>query len=201
MIRSKKKNSLTFLPILLLVINLSAQEVNLFTKEKIEEYAQFLLLSNQYAYAAEEYERLVFMEPVNESYQVGLLRAYRLGAEYRKGLTVYEHLRESNAQPGFELVKEYSKLSLLDGNMQNLQQIVSNKATDYDFRNNLDLTMRLLSHPEYDLNLEGLDQGVLDKGLLDLYDASQAIHYKSRFLAGSLSALTVSYTHLTLPTN
>jgi uncharacterized membrane protein len=188
MIQLKRRISLLFIAIFI-SLALFGQDTDLYSKENIEEYAKFLFNSNQYTYAAEEYERLVFMDRQNENYQVGLLRSYRFAGEYDKGIRAFDLLHDREVKPGFDLIREYSKINLMGGNIGNLNLLIMDPTLDQDFRSNLDLTLRLISHPEYVATLEGLDDNLLDKGLLDLYHESSTLKYKSRFLAGSLSAV------------
>lgn len=173
----------------LVSLSIFSQETDLFSEKHIGEYARFLFNTNQYSYAAEEYERLVFMDRTNVDYQVNLLRSYRLAGEYEKGLNAFGHLQTSSHEPGSALMKEYSKISLLSGNAENLRTMLREWPMDKSFRDNLDLTMRLISYPQYSLTLEGLEEDMLEKGLLDLYSEAFNLKHKSRFLAGSLSAV------------
>ena len=50
---------------------------NIYNLDNSKKYADYLLLSKQYKLAAEEYERLVFLDKDNQEFKVKLLQAYR----------------------------------------------------------------------------------------------------------------------------
>jgi hypothetical protein len=52
-------------------------------------YAAHLMRSRQYTLAGEEYERLVFLQPTNDTFRVQLLKAYRLGGQTDRGLQTW----------------------------------------------------------------------------------------------------------------
>lgn len=172
-----------------MTVTLIAQDNDLFSEKNLADYALYLYNTGQYSYAAEEYERLVYMNKDEESYKIDLLRSYRYAGEYDKGITSYKLLSDPQVPPGFDLVREYAKLNLLGSYPENLQSLLVIPGLDKGFQNNLDLTIRLISYPEYSLSLEGLDNDLLDNNLVNLYNEAFTLKYKSRFLAGSLSAI------------
>lgn len=54
-------------------------------------YAAHLMRSRQYTLAAEEYERLVFLQPANDTFRVQLLKSYRLGGQTERGLQTWSN--------------------------------------------------------------------------------------------------------------
>jgi hypothetical protein len=169
-----------------------SQDVDLLSREHVEKYARFLFSSNPYKYAAEEYERLVFMDRENESYQISLLKSYRLAGEYTMGIRTFNLFHEKNSSISPDLLKEYSKINLLSGETENLNFMLKEWPMDNTFRDNLDLTLRLVSYPEGTLNLEGLNKNSLNKGLLALYSEAFNLKHKNRFLAASMSTVVPS---------
>jgi hypothetical protein len=160
-----------------------SQENDLFNEDNTAGFARFLFESNQYNFAAEEYERLTFLFPSNQEYQLALLKSYRYANEYDKGIKAFQSL----VSPGLEVQKEYAKINILDGNKFNIASLLSNLERESSFRNNLDLTLRLISFPDNPLSLEGIKTDKVDENLLNFYYESSKINYKSSFLAGSLS--------------
>lgn len=188
MILLRKKNKALLL-LLFLSLQLFAQKVDLFSEKNVSEYAKYLFRTNQFSYAAEEYERLLFMNKKNESYQLGLLTSYRFSGNYSKGILAYQNFLDSNSKPSHTITIEYSKLNLLSNNFNNNNLLLRNSEIDPAFQNNLSLTMRLLSYPEYKGGLEGIDVDQVDIGLMNLYASYSELKYKSRFLSGTFSAL------------
>lgn len=187
MIRYRKNNLVFFF--LLICSTIRAQETDIFSEQNTSDFARFLFMSNQYNYAAEEYERLTFLFPENEEYQIGLLKSYRFARQYDKGILTYQSLVSKKLTTGIKVQQEYIKLNLLEGNTLNLTNMLGQLDTESSFRNNLDLTIRLISYPEHSLTLEGIDVNLVDAGLLSLYNESASIKHKSPFLAGTFSTL------------
>ncbi len=169
----------------LLSVPVFAQEADLFNEKFTADFAQFLFKSNQYNYAAEEYERLNFIFPENQEYQLNLLKSYRLASEYPRGINAFQYFHS----PGLKIQQEYIKLNLLDNNKLNIHTMIDGLEPESIFRNNLDFTLRLINIPDRAINLEGIQVDKIDKGLLDLYNESYNLKHKSAFLAGTLSML------------
>ena len=91
--------------------------------------------------------------------------------------------------PSINVHQEYVKLNLLDGNKINLASIMAQSETESNFRQNLDLTLRLISYPKQELTLDGIETDRIDAGLLNLYYESSNIKHRSPFLAASFSTL------------
>ena len=181
MIRYLQNNLTLFLA--LLSLPLLSQESDLFNEYNTAKFAQFLFESNQYSFAAEEYERLTFLFPGNQDYQVALMRSYRYARDYGKGIYAFQSL----ISPGLEVQKEYAKLNILDRNKANIAALLTDLDQGSSFRNNLDLTLRILSFPDNPLSLEGIQTDRVDENLMNLYQESLKINYKSPFLAGTFS--------------
>lgn len=78
-------------------------------------YARYLLQSRQYDLAAEEYERLIFAQPTNDTLRLDLLRAYRRGGLAGRGLEKWSLWQAENFQPGLSLRTEHARLLLAGG--------------------------------------------------------------------------------------
>lgn len=78
-------------------------------------YARYLLQSQQYQLAAEEYERLIFLQPENDTLRADLLRAYRRGNTPQRGLEQWAKWQLSPRPKTRLLYSEYSKLLLRGG--------------------------------------------------------------------------------------
>lgn len=78
-------------------------------------YARYLLQSQQYTLAAEEYERLVFLNPDNDTLRADLLRVYRRGDTPQRGLEQWAKWQIKSRPQTPLLYTEYSKLLLRGG--------------------------------------------------------------------------------------
>ncbi|HAD13828.1 MAG TPA: hypothetical protein DCF33_15485 [Saprospirales bacterium] len=92
---------------------LSAQDLYDYAHSRA--YARYLLQSQQYALAAEEYERLIFLKPDNDTLRTELLRAYRRGNTPEKGLQQWSKWQLESRPKSRLLFGEYSKLLLRGG--------------------------------------------------------------------------------------
>jgi hypothetical protein len=169
----------------LVCIPVFTQNTDLFSEKNTADFAEFLFRTNQYSFAAEEYERLHFLFPENQAYQLDLLRSYRFANEYSKGIILYQHLQS----PGLKIQQEYVKLNLLDDNKFNIRRLVSGLDSNSVFRNNLDLTVRLISIPDQPVTLDGIRTNKVDIGLMQLYNESFHLKHRSAFLAGTMSMI------------
>lgn len=97
----------SFLITILLYFNLSAQ--NLFNETNSAEFANYLLRSQQYQFAAEEFERLYFMSPNNIFYATQILSAYQQAGNNDKALVRY-HFFVDTIKNSASIKKEYYKI-------------------------------------------------------------------------------------------
>jgi len=94
-------------------ISLQAQDIYDYAHSRA--YGRYLLQSQQYALAAEEYERLVFLRPDNDTLRADLLRVYRKGETPQRGLEQWAKWQLTPRSKTRLLYTEYSKLLLRGG--------------------------------------------------------------------------------------
>lgn len=92
---------------------LPAQDIYDYTHSRA--YARYLLQSQQYTLAAEEYERLIFLRPDNDTLRADLLRAYRKGNNPVRGLEQWAKWQLAPRPKTRLLHTEYAKLLLRGG--------------------------------------------------------------------------------------
>jgi len=169
-------------------LSINAQDGNIFSEKNTAGFAGFLYNTNHYRYAAEEYERLAFSFPEKSEYQIGLLKSYRLSGDYSSGISSYKGIVSKGIVPEIEVQNEYIKLNLLQGNNLNIYGMLGEFKPDSPFRNNIDLTLRMITQLK-EVNIDGINTGVVDRRLLNFYDEALSLQYKSPFLAGTFSTL------------
>lgn len=97
-----------------LCLSLGAQDIYDYPHSRA--YARYLLQSQQYDLAAEEYERLLFIRPGNDTLRVELLRAYRKGNTPQRGLEQWAKWKlNGQLSKSQALYGEYSRLLLRGG--------------------------------------------------------------------------------------
>lgn len=105
--------SIAALLFVLTTVALQAQDIYDYAHSRA--YARYLLQSQQYALAAEEYERLIFLRPDNDTIRTELLRVYRRGNTPQRGLEQWAKW-QLNPRPASRLLHtEYGKLLLRGG--------------------------------------------------------------------------------------
>lgn len=99
--------------LMLLSGHLTAQDLYDYAHSRA--YARYLAQSKQYKLAAEEYERLIFLRPENDSLRADLLRIYRLGDTPKEGLDQWTKWQQTRPIKSPLVYTEYSKLLLRGG--------------------------------------------------------------------------------------
>jgi hypothetical protein len=108
--------------VVLLSINATAQDLYDLTHTRA--YAAHLMRSRQFVLAAEEYERLAFMQPANDTFKVQLLRAYRLGQQHQRGQTTWQAWQTATLTPSASQWVNGEYANLLLTNHQHRDAIV-----------------------------------------------------------------------------
>jgi TM2 domain-containing membrane protein YozV len=90
-------------------VNLMAQTMNIFDKQNTENFAAYLQNTGQFAFAAEEFERLHFFDPLNTLYARQFLKNYRLAQLTEKGIARYKYLTDT-LKMDESIKKEYYRL-------------------------------------------------------------------------------------------
>lgn len=95
------------------------QEPQLFDQGHSQRFADHLFKSGQYEFAAREYERLLFLAPQNDTFQLQVLRAYRLSNQTERGLRRSLDFFPKPAHMPWPFALEYTKLGLTARQFEN----------------------------------------------------------------------------------
>lgn len=88
---------------------------NYYNLENSVRFADYLFQSRQYDFAAEEYERVVFLDPADDSMKFRLIQTYRFNNNYDKGINCVNRLfTQQTCDMPNEIAVEYVKLMLLN---------------------------------------------------------------------------------------
>jgi hypothetical protein len=159
------------------------------TEEKSAAFANYLFKTNQYQFASEEYEKLLFFFPQNDEYRLKLVQSCRFSKDFDKGIAICQNFINTTSITNRPILIEYSKLNILDNNYPNLTSLVLSMPQTDTLRLNIDLASRLIFLPEKSLNTNGIDMDKVDKNLLNFYNESFNLNRKSPVLAGFMSAI------------
>ncbi len=130
---------------------------NLYDAAHSQRFANYLMQSRQYGLASEEFERLVFLYPGNDTLKNGLLRAFRLGGKPADGLKRWNEWQQQAFSPGPFLQTEYTKLLLWNKDYAGVHQVCAqagNMDASFAQRMNLYATLLEQSWPEAEQQLE-----------------------------------------------
>jgi tetratricopeptide (TPR) repeat protein len=107
------KKTLLFVILLVNSFTVLAQQ-DLYNYENSRRFGEYLLKSGQFELATKEYERLVFLNPTNDTVKLRLLRAYRLNERFETGILRTQQLYPITENLPFPHAIEYSKLLMND---------------------------------------------------------------------------------------
>ena len=181
--------------LLQLKVPVISRSQNLYDLDHSRRYAEFLFSSKQHALAAEEYERLVFLDYSNEGYKYNLIKAYRLSEDYSKGISrIYSFYTGSFLTMPQNLAKEFLKLELLTDSLAVVDKFLhenSNLTADTKviFRSYNHLLDG--AYKEANLLLQNAIQNnqALPTSLITLSEQAVNTKFKSPFVAAGFSAL------------
>lgn len=169
---------------------------DLFDRANTGVYAGYLFSSRQFALAAEEYERLIFMDRNNPDTRLKLIRSYRLAGNNTAGIRrLYMFYGDSILNMPHLLAREFMTLQILSDSL-NIAADFSTRSTTllpherivYNGLNamlmgNYEAASEILNPPS-----SGPNAGV-PAPVIDLSVKASSMRFKSPFLAGTLSAI------------
>ncbi|MDQ3192438.1 MAG: hypothetical protein M3Q58_12665 [Bacteroidota bacterium] len=99
---------------------------DLFNLENSILFADFLKRTKQYESAAREYERIIFLDPKNDSIKLSLIRVYFLSGEYTLALKKASQIYPLDFEQPRQFAIEYSRLLLLNDSSVLLNNLIRN---------------------------------------------------------------------------
>jgi len=168
---------------------LMAQPNNLFDKQSTEKFAVYLQNTGQFAFAAEEFERLHFFEPQNALYARQFLKSYRLANLSAKGIARYHFLTDTLKMDA-AIKKEYYRLLI----MQQKYTSVYNDIIIYkpfNDKENLEweLAMLMLNKNYSQATITAVNRQYTHEKFEKLIQDYQQLQTKNKFIAATFSAI------------
>jgi len=185
--------NLVFISLFFCFINIQAQNIHDLNHSK--QFADYLFKTHQYSLAAEEYERIAFLEPENLQNKYLLITSYRKAQEYQQALTrfnIFFYNNLSNIPADF--AEEYVKLLLLTRqDSLALSYLNTNESLNQELKQNYQLSALLLQKKWNDAFNFAMSYPVTNEKMnsqlhLLAFEAKR-IKYKSPALAGFMSAV------------
>ncbi|MEX1190252.1 MAG: hypothetical protein WED33_13415 [Bacteroidia bacterium] len=181
-----------FLSIILFLITcVQSQAQSLYDEKSSGEFANYLYRSSQYDLAAIEFERLLFLNPNNDSLRVKLISCYSLNKEFTKAIERIKLFPIQTSELSNPLAELYSYNLISAGGMQPARAYLDihytlpaewktyYKAYSYLLENEFKQAAKIANdHPEH-----------LTPKVLSLIEESQHLKHRSAGLATAMSAI------------
>lgn len=103
---------------------ISAQ--NLYDLDHSKEYGKYLFDTQQYKLSAEEWERVLFMLPSNDTARYMVVRSYLLGRDYNRATTKIKQLFPDPVQMPGAYASSYAKSLILLDSLQPVEFLIRN---------------------------------------------------------------------------
>ncbi len=91
---------------------------NLYDREHTEKFAGHLLATRQYAFALEEYERILYFDPSDHSIRMKIIQICRQGGLWQQGIERVNRFYPAKAQMPADMAAEYLEILLYMGASQ-----------------------------------------------------------------------------------
>ena len=175
----------------LLSLQLSAFSQNLYNAEHTQQFANYLFNSQQYGFAIQEYERLVFLNKHDSASHLMLLKSYRLGKEYDRGIQSAQQLYGGKLfQIEQVLAAEYTKLLLANGkNTEAYNYLTKNSTLPQKKKADWQLSALLLNQDWNEAYEYSKNKNELQIELVTLSEKAKNQSYKKPALAAFMSAI------------
>lgn len=129
------------------IVHFSGVAQNLYDLENSLRYAAFLSDTRKYDLAAEEYERILFLSPNNDSIKHLLLRNYILDGDFEKAIARTNSLFENKLTVPRDIALDFTYAMILSGNVHESSLYITNATSLLEIdRNFLTLNRQLLSY-------------------------------------------------------
>ena len=185
----------TLLPFILLSFALCIQAQDIHDLNHSKQFADFLYKTGQFQLAAEESERIVFLDPTNRNLKLKLIKSYRKANSYQQALSKFDILfKENLIKLQADFAEEYVKLLIFTKQDSTAYSYLSlNKTLNPTTRQNYQLASLLLQKKwddsfQYAMKYPVIDNTKNTKLHLLAFEAKQ-LKYKKPAVAGLMSAI------------
>jgi len=180
---------------LLSVSSVQVLSQDLYDLEHSRKYAEYLYSGRQYGLAAEEYERLAFLQPSNTGFRLNLVKSYRLSGNLKSGLARLSQFygNEIDTMP-VQFASEYIKMSLLEDSVNLAETFLERNKTITGRDRNIYGTCVYLLKGDY-LKASTLitefpvNDPLYPAELRSISAHASGMRFKKPFVAGALSAV------------
>ncbi len=181
--------------LLLFLNSFCSYSQNLYDLQHSRQYAEYLTSSHQYKLAAEEYERLVFLDSSNRVFKYNLVKSYRLAGDFNSGIRrIYSFYGRYEKNMPASLASEFVKLEMLTDSLPVVDRFTALNTTLPEKERTAFLCLRMLLEGKYE-EAERIADDARQKyssfptGIVHLTKEADNIRFKSPFVAGAFSAV------------
>lgn len=191
----KNSKILLIISFLCLLNNLNIQSQDLYDLQSSKKYAEYLLSSGQYISAAEEFERLIFMDSSNLDFKKNLVLSYRKGGNINAGLNKIRDFSQNdyNNMP-VSLSLEYIALLISSGDTQNAGNFIENSYSISEIDKSIIKSCILILKNDYKTALQFTTHSKstysnFPSELSEMTENTKNLKFKSPAIAGVLSGI------------
>ena len=196
-INCQLKNSklLLFLVLIWLLNYIPVQSQDLYDLNNSKKYAEYLLSSGQYTLAAEEFERLIFMDSSEVDYKKSLVLCYRKAGNLSAGLN---KLRDFSLNDYYNMPTslsiEYLALLIASGDTKNAGNFIENSHSISEIDKSIMKSCVLLLNHDYKTAQQNTDHSKstfnnFPGDLIDITESTKNLKFKNPAIAGVLSGI------------
>jgi tetratricopeptide (TPR) repeat protein len=201
----KSSKILLIIGFLWLLNYLPVQSQDLYDLHSSKKYAEYLLSSGQYDSAAEEFERLIFMDSSNLDFKKNLVLSYRKGGNISTGLNKirdFSHNDYNNMPVSLSI--EYMALLIGSGDTQKAGNFIESSHSISDIDKSIIKSCVLLLNHDYKTaqQITAYSKSTYNNfpgELMDITESAKNLKFKSPAIAGVLSGIVPGtgkvYTH------
>jgi hypothetical protein len=168
---------------------------DLYDREHSQKYAEYLYSSQQHTLAAEEFERLVYIDRNNFSFKYYLIKSYRLSGDLNSGINrIYSFYGSSPDTMPRMIATEYMKLELLSDSLSVVRAFIQQNIRVLPEKKDVIQSCYLLLNGDYNqANLFTEDASGKNPGfpgdLRHLSEKAARTKFKSPVIAAGFSAI------------
>lgn len=178
---------------ILIKINLYSQ--NLYDLDHSAKYASFLYSTNQFKLAAEEYERLVFLDTANTEFKIKLISSYRKSNNLKRGIERIHQIKGGDIyNMNNSLSYEYLALLMRSDSLSGVDDFLKKNVTLSEKKKSVVYACNLLLYGSFRnagrfIGSEKNDSDKFPVELVGIVSSAKREKFKSPFLAASLSTV------------
>jgi len=168
---------------------------DLYSLEQSKKYAEYLFSSQQHTLAAEEYERLVYLDSNNIRFKYNLIKSYRLAGDFNMGIRrIYFFYGNSTDTMPQILASEFVKLQILSDSLSVVENFIKSTGKLSAEYKSVVQSCDLLLNGNYKaatllVNESAIKYPEFPVSVVNLTQRANSLKHKSPYLAAGFSVI------------